>query len=29
MGSVSESIVRRAVCPVLVIHDEVCTLTFD
>jgi nucleotide-binding universal stress UspA family protein len=29
MGSVSESMMRRAVCPVLVIHDEVCTLTFD
>ncbi len=29
MGSVSESIVRKARCPVLVIHDEVCTLSFD
>ena len=29
MGSVSESIVRKAKCPVLVIHDEICTLTFD
>lgn len=29
MGSVSESIVRKAKCPVLIIHDEVCTFLFD
>lgn len=29
LGSVSDSIVRKAACPVMVIHDEICTLTFD
>lgn len=29
LGSVSDSIVRKAMCPVMVIHDEICTLTFD
>lgn len=27
MGSVSESIVRKAKCPVMVIHDEICKIT--
>ena len=29
LGSVSDSIIRKSECPVLIIHDEVCRLTFD